>query len=473
MVDVLAVDDAVIRSTGSTGFGITRSGFVAKPYARLLAEKLATARALMGDDLDLTSGSVIRKVLEVAALEDARTWAALGSWYDNSFVVSASGAALDGLGEELGLARPHERATGRITVTLDAQLPPDVEALTLPRGARLLSDGGDHAALDAPVTLSASSPERIVAVSAFHPGPDGNLDPDHTDPDGATPQRLVRFHPDDPSLTRLREVEATVGGPVVAVAHDDALVGGELRWPDARYRELMLRAPRSLWRADAIEFAVSLVPGVRQALVRDVRGGLDLVAAGSDGSGFVERLFGSEGNVASPVSFVVLIAPTRSAIWDGPDGVRAAAEAEIEDLRPISIYPRIERADEVGVGVSAQVQVEGLPLPEGSASAVTDSPVATALKQRLLARVRRYVEGLRFGDPVRWAEVMYEFMDEPGVADVAELRLVRYPPGLDDLDLAAPPDPIEPEILDVGENVVLTESQVAALVGNDARLVVA
>ncbi|BCB74854.1 hypothetical protein Pflav_012640 [Phytohabitans flavus] len=131
-VDILAIDQSVITSTGSAGFGITASGFVAKPYARLLAEKLATARALLGDDLDLTGGSVIRKLLEVTALEDARTWAALASWYDNSFVVSATGAALDRLGEELGLPRPHEVAHGQVTLTLATALPDDVPTLTLP-----------------------------------------------------------------------------------------------------------------------------------------------------------------------------------------------------------------------------------------------------------------------------------------------------------------------------------------------------
>ena len=61
-----------------------------KSFARLLAEKLALARALLGDDLDLGSGSAIRKLLEVSALEDARTWAALATIYDNSFVGSAA-----------------------------------------------------------------------------------------------------------------------------------------------------------------------------------------------------------------------------------------------------------------------------------------------------------------------------------------------------------------------------------------------
>ena len=111
--DVLAVDAEVARSTGADRFGITTSGFVPKPFARLLAEKLGLARMLMGADLDLRSGSVIRKLLEVSALEDARTWAALATMYDNGFVVTATGDALGRLGDELGLARPHLEALNR------------------------------------------------------------------------------------------------------------------------------------------------------------------------------------------------------------------------------------------------------------------------------------------------------------------------------------------------------------------------
>ena len=77
--DVLAVDANIALQSGATAFGITTTGFHAKSFARILAEKLALARSLLGEDLDLSSGSAIRKILQVSALEDARTWAALAS----------------------------------------------------------------------------------------------------------------------------------------------------------------------------------------------------------------------------------------------------------------------------------------------------------------------------------------------------------------------------------------------------------
>src|SRR5690349_10404885 len=110
--DVLAVDDAVLRSSGADGYGISQAGFVPKPFSRLLAEKLALARSLFGADIDLASGSALRKILELSSLEDARTWAALGSFYDNQFVATAAGDALSRLGQELGITRPWLEARG-------------------------------------------------------------------------------------------------------------------------------------------------------------------------------------------------------------------------------------------------------------------------------------------------------------------------------------------------------------------------
>ena len=73
VADVLAIDAQVLATTGTPNFGVTDAGFLAKPFARLLAEKLALARALIGDEVDLTSGSVVRKLLELILLPRDRT----------------------------------------------------------------------------------------------------------------------------------------------------------------------------------------------------------------------------------------------------------------------------------------------------------------------------------------------------------------------------------------------------------------
>jgi hypothetical protein len=460
--DVLAIDAAVGRTTGSDGYGVTRDGFVPKPFARLLAEKLAVARGLFGHDLDLGSGSAIRKLLEVTALEDARTWAGLASMYDDGFIASARGDALSRLGEEVGFPRPYLEGHGTVKLTLQGGLPAGTTTLTIPRGARMLSAGGHHAATDETVVLSASSPEREVAASAFYPGPDGNLV--HT----SATQKIDRWNPADATLKELFDAQAaaqTAGSPFsVQILQTTTFTGGELQWPDPRYRDLLLRAPRSVWTADAIEIAVSLVPGVRQVQVRDAWGGLDIHQSIFGNFNFIQRVFGSERDLGSPYYLTILVAPTPAAIWAGPDGLRASIESAVEDLRPISIFPSVEEADEVGIGVHAELAVRNLPLPTGSPTVVNASPAAVALKDRLLRRVGRYVDDLGFGDPVRYSEVMWALMNEPGIADVRDLRIVRYPPGFDTVDFGSSQTNPAPEELDCGGNVDLQVNQIPRFV---------
>jgi hypothetical protein len=477
--DVLAVDDAVQRTSGSTLYGVTREGFVAKPFARLLAEKLALARNLLGDDLDLTSGSAIRKILEISALEDARTWAALSAMYDDSFVVSAQGDALSRLGDELGVQRPYLEARGSVTLRLQGDIPPGFSPLTIPRGARLLTPGGHHAATDETVLLSPDSRERSVPVTAFFPGPEHNLDPTQPADDGTFPQKLDRFNFLDESLQGLVAAENAAGASLVQIDHTLPLTGGQLQWPDLRYRSLLLRAPRSIWTVEAVRLAVSLVPGVRQVQVRDGWGGLDINQSIFGNFNFAERVFSSERDLGTPYYFTVLIAPTASAIWEGQDGLRAAVESAIEDIRPISIFPQVIRAEEVSVGVSADLVVRGLPLPSGSPATVNGSAPAVALKQRLVERIRRYIEGLQFGEPVRASQVTWALMNEPGVADVRDLKLLKFPPSLQPEPTAAgltvAPgivfDP-GPQVFDCGTNIDLQVNEIAIAVDDASRLTI-
>ncbi len=363
--DIQTIDASIIQSTGSAQYGLTAAGFVPKPFARLLSEKLATARALFGDSLDLGSGSVIRKLLEISALEDARTWAALASMYDNSFACSAAGEALSRLGAEMGLPRPFLEARGRIKLTLSGPLPQGFAEINIPRGTRLSSPGGHHVATDESVILSEAAKDRDVAVVAFYPGPGHNLDPN------ASPnQKLDRFNRIDVRVKALDDAEKAAGQKLVDIAHTAPLTGGELKWPDERYRQLLLQAPRSLWTLDAIRIAASLVPGVRQVQVRDALGGLDINQSIFGNFNFIERVFGTERNLGTPYYFTLLVAPTLSALIDGPDGLIASLESAIADLRPIGIFPNIEVAEEVGVGVEAKLVVKGIPLPVGPKAAV-------------------------------------------------------------------------------------------------------
>jgi hypothetical protein len=439
--DVLAIDAAIARSSGATQFGITQNGFLPKPYARLLAEKLALARELFGNDLDLSSSSVIRKLLEVSALEDERTWAALTTMYDNSFISTATGEALSRLGEELGIPRPFLEAKGKVTLNADFSKLADLNAkrkeknlseitqLNIQRGTRLFTDGGHQVATDESVVFSLANLQREVAITAFYPGPEHNLSPNSGN------QKINYWHRLDPTWEELfksweeffKRDDLNLD-EVITITHETSLTGGELQWPDNRYRQLLLQTPRSIWTVEAIQTAVALVPGVRQVQVRDALGGLDLSQSIFGNFNFVERLFSSERDLGSLYYFTVLVAPTPAAIWDGPDGLKIAIESAIEDLRPIGIFPKIMPAVEVGVGVSAQLVVRGLPLPTGPKNVVNTSTQAIALKHRLMARLQRYIDTLAFGEPVRSSEIIWALMSEPGIVDAVELKLLRYPP---------------------------------------------
>lgn len=464
---VLAVDAQVTRTTGAPDFGITTEGFTPKSFARLLAEKLALAQALFGDTIDLTSGSALRKLLEVTALEDARTWAALGALYDDSFISTATGSALSRLGEEHGFPRPFLYASGTVTLTLAGDLPEGATQITIPRGARMLTDGGHHVATDQTAILSAAASQQDTRVIAFYPGPEHNLDP-------ASPSQVInRWNFNDPLLEALLAASPSSDEPIVTITHAAPLTGGDLLWSDARYRQMLLQVPRSIWTVDALRLAVSLVPGVRQVVIRDGFGGLDINQSIFGNFNFIERVFGSERDLGSPYYFTVLVAPTEAAIWEGADGLKVAIESAIEDLRPIGIFPRVERGEEIGVGVQADLIVRGLPLPSGTRETVNASAPALALKNRLLDRIRAYVGQLQFGEPVRAAEVVWAMMNEPGVADVQNLRLLRYPANFDAVDFSvAGSAQGDIQTLALGENITLQVNQIPVLVDDPARLTI-
>jgi hypothetical protein len=464
--DVLAVDATVQRATDSAGFGITQAGFVPKPFARLLAEKLALAQQLLGDDIDLTSGSVLRRILEVSALEDARTWAALATTYDSCFVSSAGGDALSRLGAVLGLPRPFLEARGSVTVRMHGTLPATMPQLVLPRGSRMLTPGGHHVATLEPVTLSPATTQRQVAVAAFYPGPEHNLDP--SDPQ----QRIDRWNTDHVALTDLVQARAEGQGFDVLIVHTTPLTGGELLWPDVRFRQLVLQAPRSQWTSDALQIAASQVPGVRQVLVRDPSGGLDINQSIFGNFPFMERLFSTERDLGNPYYVSVIVAPTAAAIWDGPDGVRAAVESALEDLRPISIFPNVDLATEVGIAVAATLVVSGLPLPTGTPESINASQIVQALKAQVLDRLRGYVEGLGFGEPVRAAEVTRVLLETQAVVDVQDLALQAFPPlTFGDRDFFQPVT-VTPQEFGCGANVDLQANQILVFVDDAAGLVI-
>jgi hypothetical protein len=212
------------------------------------------------------------------------------------------------------------------------------------------------------------------------------------------------------------------------------------------------------------------VPGVRRVQVRDAWGGLDVNQSIFGNFNFVERVFGAERDIGSPYYLTILVAPTPAAIWSGPNGLRAAVESAVEDLRPISIFPQVQEAEEIGVGVAAELSVREVPLPSGDPTTVNNRPEAKQLKARLTQRLRGYVEGLSFGEPVRASEIVWALMNEHGIADARDVELLRYPPGFDAVDFGETQALPGPERLGCGDNVELQVNQVPRLVDDPDSL---
>src|SRR5262245_48305735 len=104
-------------------FGITQTGFIIKPFQQILDDKAARARDMFGDDIDLRSTSALRKLLDVASAEDQELWKHMEQLYYSNFISTASGDALDLLGDDLGIKRRFLLATGKVKLKLSGEAP--------------------------------------------------------------------------------------------------------------------------------------------------------------------------------------------------------------------------------------------------------------------------------------------------------------------------------------------------------------
>lgn len=158
-----------------TAFGVTLDGFVVKPVDAILSDAIARATAVFGD-VDLTSTSALRKILETTAAEDGELWKSLEDLYYGNFMSTAVGDALDLLGEDVGLERAQLPSSGTIQVSLSGAVPN--RQYVLPEGAILVATGPPPQqtyGTTAPVTLDDSNPKAFVDAIAFEPGPDGDV----------------------------------------------------------------------------------------------------------------------------------------------------------------------------------------------------------------------------------------------------------------------------------------------------------
>jgi phage-related baseplate assembly protein len=418
------------------GFGVTASGFVRKEFDVILSESMARARELLGDDLDLSATSPVRKLLEVTAAEDAGLWRRLEDQYYSGFLSAAVGDDLDLLGEEVGVERGFLRAGGEVTITVTAPQPGRV--YTLPEGTVLLSAATPSAAYHttAPVTLRDTAPAVTVAVQAFEPGPGGEA-----------PAGTITAV--DPEFTRL--YLSIVPPTALTVTNPQDVTGGTLREDDERYRGRLLGFPRNIWTLESVRAAVLQVQGVVDVLLSDPLGGVDVSQSYFNVFQFDQRLFSGERRLGEPYFFDVVVAHEFARPWrtQGPvTGVFERVTAAVDRVRPVGIHPRIVEADHIEVGARAQVIVQ---------PGYDTQAIVAAFTERLAADVG----ALALGGDVLYSQVMRAFVEQPGVVDVQGLHLRRCPPAFGRItfgDIAFQAEVVE---AGAGENLVMGATEIA------------
>jgi len=117
-------------------YGITATGFVAKPLADIRSELEASFRTTFGNGIDLTPDSVFSQLIGIFSDRLADLWQASQVLYSNAFPDGASGAALDSICSITGVARlPATKTTVQCTFT-------GTPSTVIPIGSRAQVTGG-------------------------------------------------------------------------------------------------------------------------------------------------------------------------------------------------------------------------------------------------------------------------------------------------------------------------------------------
>jgi phage-related baseplate assembly protein len=427
-----------------TSFGVTPQGFVPKGFDTILAESTDSARAVFGDDLDLSPTSPIRKILEVAAAEDARLWRRLEDLYWSRFLSSAVGADLDALGEDIGVERAFLAATGEVTITV--QTPQAGRTYTAREGTVLITTaGGPVFHTTAAVRLTAAADTATVGARAFLPGPGGDIAANTIT--GVDPDFLTHYLPLPPPTG-------------LAVVNAAPFTGGSDREPDERYRQRLLGRSRTLWTPAAVREAALDVPGVVDVLLADPLGGVDVSQSYFNAFPFDQRLFSADRLLGEPYFFSIVVAHEFARPWrtEGPiTGIFEQVTAAVDRVRPVGIHPQVVEADHIEVGLTAQL----LTRPGYDAQALLG-----ALTERLVTDIG----ALTLGADVLFSQVMRAIVEQPGIADVQGLRLRRCPPAFGRVTLGQVAFAADVVEAGPGENLEMGPTEIAVFGADSALL---
>lgn len=424
------------------GFGITDEGFVRKGFDTILAESLDRAKAIFGDDIDLSSTSTLRMLFQVAAAEDAELWKLMEEGYYANFISTASRDALDLLGDDVAVARRESFLGGRVELTLTGGVPG--RAYPIPEGTVVVTAAPVTAfATGAAVELTAERPTATVGVHAVDRG--------LADLPAAAIVAVDAAH---------RAVHlADFGAATVSVTNPEPLTGGRDPEDSDTYRGRLLGVARTTWTLEAVRQAVLAVDGVLDVLLSDPLGGVDVSQSYFDTFTFSQRQFSAERRVGEPYLFDVVVAHEFRWPWrtTGPvPGVFERVRDAIDLVRPPGVHPNIVEADHIDVGVRARVVV----------APGHDGP---ALLSSIRSRLARDVGGLRLGGDVLYSQVMGAFVEEPAVVDVRRLHLRRFPATFGRITFGEVPHQTGLVEAGIGENLVMGPTELA-MFSTDSQL---
>ncbi len=416
-------------------FGITSTGFNIKPFQAILEEKAARAREVFGSDIDLRSTSALRKILDISSAEDQEIWKRMEQLYYSNFISTASGESLDLLGEDVGVKRRLLQSTGKVKLKLSNEAAGRL--YHLPVGTLVETDApARRFATKELTTLSDQKKEALVEIIATTRGEAGDV--------GAG------------AINKINAVYAqrflNLGAAVITVTNEQPTSGGKRAEADTSYRDLLLGFPRTLWTLEAVRKVVKSIDGVRDCRLFDPLGGVDVSLSKFALFSFSQRRFGTQRLLGTPYFFNILVATLPGFLWESEGavtGLRETIENAIRDVRPISIFPNLQRADDVRIGIRARILIR----PGHDKNAVVAS-----IKERL----ERRINALGLGNSVLYSEVVCDCMDAPGVVDVQRLHLRRCPPLFLTINLGGR-QRFQNQVIEsaVGENISLLPNEIA------------
>jgi hypothetical protein len=417
-------------------FGVTENGFVVKGFDVLLADSLQRAQAVFGTDVDLTSTSPLRKLIEVTAAEDGELWKRMEDLYYSSFASTAVGDALDLLGGDIGVARRAGISAGTVHFTLTGAVPG--RSYTIPEATVVVTADSPPVAFatDNALVLDATTTTGDVGVHAYLRGTSGDV----------AAGAVVGIDPAFEAVYLGDFAPATL-----QVTNPAAFGGGATPELDDDYRGRLVGISRNLWTLESVNQAVLDVEGVLDVMISDPLGGVDVSQSYFGVFTFDTRMFSEERRLGEPYFVDAVVAHTYAWPWrttGAVPGVADQVQAAVDQVRPIGVHVNVVEADHIDVGVRARV-------------IVAPGHDVDALAAAIRARLARDIGGLRLGGDVLFSQVMTAFVEQVGAVDVQQLHLRRSPPAFGRISFGNVPHQSVTIEAAVGDNLAMGPTELA------------